>query len=197
MKRNTLGTCYAQIWKKKTPHRLYKYPVHTKNKKGKKKIDLTHLMSDMKFDHIGLAETIRNWHSLQEEDRTPKGSGGTLWANNFTQSRPLINMTPFLAPLIIGKQPPFPETWRTGKHIQEEKLPALEYGVGRYLGDKVMPPSEYPPSTGLSLHIREEAWDLSNQNTPYSPTKKNIRIFQRQGFMYDIKEEIDKQKADK
>ena len=29
-------------------------------------------MSDLKFDHIGLAETISHWPYLQEEDRTPQ-----------------------------------------------------------------------------------------------------------------------------
>ena len=43
-----------------------------KTRRGSKNFDLTHLMSDMKFDHIGIAETSRHWPSLQEEYRIPQ-----------------------------------------------------------------------------------------------------------------------------
>ena len=43
-----------------------------KTRRGGKNFDLTHLMSDMDFDHIGLEETSRYCPSLQYEDRTPQ-----------------------------------------------------------------------------------------------------------------------------
>ena len=36
-----------------------------KTRRGRKNFDLTHLMSDMKFDHIGLAETSRHRPSIK------------------------------------------------------------------------------------------------------------------------------------
>ena len=31
-----------------------------------------HLMTDIKFDHIGLAETSTHWNYLQDEDKIPQ-----------------------------------------------------------------------------------------------------------------------------
>ena len=47
--------------------------IHTlpESCKGEKYFDLTNMMFEKRFDHIGLADTGRHWPSLPYENKTP------------------------------------------------------------------------------------------------------------------------------
>ena len=69
-----------------------------KTRRGIKKIDLTRLMSDMKFDHLGLADTSRHRPSLQEEYRITQIPQGDFMIQQLDSITPCNQHDPFIGP---------------------------------------------------------------------------------------------------
>ena len=73
-----------------------------KTRWGSKNFDLSHLISDMKLDHIGLAETSRHWFSLQEEYSITQNLRGKFMSQQLESITACNQHDPFLDPFQYG-----------------------------------------------------------------------------------------------
>ena len=92
-----------------------------KTRRGNKNFDITHLISDMKFDHIGLAETSRHWPYLQEEDRIPQMFWGHFVIQQLDSITACNQQDPFLGPFQYGGTASISTGNTTGRKIFRER----------------------------------------------------------------------------
>ena len=164
-----------------------------KTRRGGKKSDLTHLMSDMKFDHIFLTDTSSHCHSLQEEYRIPQIFRGHFMIQQLDPITACNENDPFLGPFQYGGTSSVSNRNLTGRKTAPGKDP---YGIGRGIQKKFRVQGKdslriatlyrsAPPvqSTGPGLVYSQHLTYLN------STTR---RICPRQGFLKDMKEEADK-----
>ena len=94
-------------------------------------------MSDMKFDHLGLADTSRHRPSLQEEDIIPQRFRGNFISQQLDSITACNQNDNFLGPFQYGGTASLSTGNLTGrKNPQGETLLASADEVDRNIGDK-------------------------------------------------------------
>ena len=152
-------------------------------------------MSDLKFDHIGLADTRRHWPSIQEEDRTPQIYRGHFMSHKLDSTTACNEHDSLLGPCQYGGTASISTGKIIGRNIASGKYPSNieRWSWQKYRGQRkaslristfyrpVLPYQGGGPGSVYSQHL-----------TYFNNT--NRRICPRQGFLNNLKEEVDKWK---
>ena len=148
-------------------------------------------MSDMKFDHIGLAETSKHWPSLQDEDRPPQRFRGHFMRQQLDSITACNKHDPFLGPFQYGGTASLSTGNLTGRKTASGKDPSglgiwrwkIFTGQGKALLRIATLYRPVPPEQGTG------PGSVYSQYLTYFNSTNRI-IFPRQGFLDDTKEEV-------
>ena len=146
------------------------------------------LMSDMKFDHIGLAETSRHRPSIKQEDMIPQRFQGKFMIQQIESIADCNQHDPFLGPFQYGVTTYLSTGDLTGRKASSGRYP---YGLVRWswqtfrgkCNSLIRIATFYrpvPPAHGGGLG------SVYSQHLTLFNTKIR-RICPRQGFLQDIK----------
>ena len=153
-------------------------------------------MSAMKFDHIGLAETSSHWPSLQEEDRITQRFQGNFMIQQLDSITTCNQHDPFLTPFKYGVTASLSTINLTGRKKSSGRDPS-GLGIWSWKKFRVQGNVYLRIATFYRPVPQEKRGGLGSVYSQHLTffNKKNRRICPRQGFIHNIKEEIDKWKA--
>ena len=141
------------------------------------------MMSDLKFYHIGIAETIRHWTSLQEDDRIPQIFRSHFMSQQIDSTTSCNEHEPFLGPIQYVGTSSLSTGNLTGRNIASGKD---LYGLGRWSWKKLRGQRKASPRISTFYRIGGGPSSVYSQHLTYY-NSTNMRICQRQGFLKDLK----------